>query len=351
VLAVAFALFAFVREPWQAFLAAALVGIGNGAFWPSQNSLLAGITPETRRHAGFSLRRVSENLGFGLGGATAGLIAVTSDPGTFTALFLVDTATFLLFFLLLLGVPEAAVARDEGAHGGGGYGEALRDRVFVALLGLNVVFVTAGYAQLETLPVFAKNHAGVSETGIGVVFLANSLVIVAAQLPVTKLVEGRRRMAMLAVMTVLWAASWLLVLATGAWLAAAGATALLVGAVAVFGIGECFQGATQQALIADLAPGRLRGRYMALSSNSWSVGWIAGPVIGAIVLQHAPLALWAGSAGVCLAAGAGALALERRVPDAVRRTPLDAAPAVAPPAEGALDPPFDERGVTARASG
>jgi MFS family permease len=332
-LAGAFVGFAFIHRPWQAFLAATGVGIGNGFFWPSQNSLLAGITPEARRHAGFSLRRVSENLGFGLGGATAGLVAATSRPGTFTALFAIDAATYLLFLLLLLSVPEASVEREAAATGNG-YRDTLRDRVFVSLLAINVVFVTAGYAQLETLPVFAKNHMHVAESGIGLVFLANSLVIVVVQLPVTKLVEGRRRMAMLAVMTLFWATAWLVVFATGLWLVAAAATAAIVAAVVVFGVGECLQGATQQALIADLAPPRLRGRYMALSSNSWSIGWIAGPVLGALMLEHTPNALWPTAAAACLVAGAAGLLLERRLPTDARRTPEEAIPAAAPAERG-----------------
>ncbi|CAN5216038.1 hypothetical protein BH18ACT14_BH18ACT14_02020 [soil metagenome] len=39
-------------------------------------------------------------------------------------------------------------------------------------------------------------------------------------------------------------------------------------AVVIFGLRECFQGPTQGALVADLSPPRLRGRYMALSAIS-----------------------------------------------------------------------------------
>ena len=205
-----------------------------------------------------------------------------------------------------------------------GYRAAFGDRVFLALLGLNVVFVTAGYAQLETLPVFAKDQSHVSERAIGLVFLVNSLVIVLAQLPLTKLVEGRRRMVMLALMTAVWAGAWLLVFGAGLWLSAAAAAAVIVVGGGVFAIGECLQGPTQQALIAELAPDHLRGRYMALSTSSWSIGWIAGPALGAFVLQLEPLVLWPAAAAVCLAAGAGSLLLERRLPKAVRRTPTPA---------------------------
>ena len=59
----------------------------------------------------------------------------------------------------------------------------LRDRPFMGLIALNVVFVSAGYTQLELLPVFAKNEAGVSEQAIGLIFLASSVALVVCQLP------------------------------------------------------------------------------------------------------------------------------------------------------------------------
>ena len=39
-----------------------------------------------------------------------------------------------------------------------GYRDVLRHGVFVAFVALNVVFVAAGYAQLELLPVFAQER-------------------------------------------------------------------------------------------------------------------------------------------------------------------------------------------------
>jgi MFS family permease len=350
-LTIAFALFPLVRAPWHAFALAALVGLANGVFWPSYHTLLAAITPADRRHAGYALQRVSTNLGFGIGGAVAGLIAVSSRHGTFTALFLIDAATYVAFLALLAVVPGAA-RQPHGTEAGDldhkrGYAAIVRDRVFLALLALNIVFVTAGYAQLETLPVFAKNQAAVSEGAIGLVFLINSLVIVVAQLPLTRLVEGRRRMAMLALMTAVWAAAWLLVFGAGLWLTAAAAAAVIVFAGGVFAIGECLQGPTQQALIAELAPDHLRGRYMALSTSSWSIGWIAGPALGAFVLQQEPLALWPAAAALCLAAGAGGLLLERRLPQNVRLTPADAA--LTPPPEP--DPDADVEPASVNVSG
>ena len=315
-MAIGFGAFPWVTEPWHAFVASAVAGIGNGGFWPSQSTLLAGLTPQARRHAAFALQRVTRNLGIGLGGITGGLIATTSDAGSFTVLYMIDAATFIAFAAVLSLVPEPDLPAVADGARRGRYLDVLRHRVFLGFVGLNVLFVAAGYAQLELLPVFAKNEAGVTEKAIGLIFFANTLVIVLAQLPVSKLLEGRRRMRSLAAMTVLWAAAWIGVLASGALLeTAAAATAFALA------VGECFQGPTQGALVADLAPPHLRGRYMALSTLSWELGFIVGPAAGGFILDAEPLALWPLAAMVCVVAGAGALALERGLPRELRLTP------------------------------
>ena len=317
--AVGFGGLPLVREEWHAFAFSAVAGAGNGAFWPSQSALLVGLSPPARRHAAYSLQRLTRNLGIGLGGLAGGLIASLSEPSTFTVLFLVDAASFLAFVAVLPLVPEPGVAAADARPGR--YLDVLRHRPFVGFVGLNVVFVAAGYAQLELLPVFAANEANVSARAIGVLFFVNTLVVALAQLPVTKLVEGRRRMPALALMTLLWAFSWLVVLAAGLWLEALAAALLLGVAMVVFALGECFQGPTQGALVADLAPPRLRGRYMAVSTMSWEVGFIVGPAVGGFVLGASPFALWPLAALACLAAGAGALTLERGIPRELRVTP------------------------------
>jgi predicted MFS family arabinose efflux permease len=320
-LAAGWGLFPLVREPWHAFLFAGIAGIGNGGFWPSQSTLLAGLTPQPRRHAAYALQRVTRNLGIGLGGLTGGLIAATSDPTTFTVLFLVDAATFLVFAGILAWVPDPELPPEEEGAQAGRYRDVLRHAVFLRLVGLNVIFVTAGYAQIELLPVFAHGEAGVSESAIGVIFLVNTLTIVLAQLPVARLLEGRRRMAALAVMTGLWAVAWLLVFGGGLWFEAAAAAVAFGLALVVFGLGECFQGPTQGALVADLAPPRLRGRYMAVSTTSWDIGFIVGPALGGVVLEYEPYALWPLAAGLCLLGGLGALRIERAIPRPLRLTP------------------------------
>jgi predicted MFS family arabinose efflux permease len=334
--AVAFTLFPLIREPWHAYALFALDGVGTACFWPGQSTLLSRLTPAEDRHSAYALQRVSMNLGIGLGGVVGGLIATTADPGSFTRMFLLDAGTFLVFAVILTTVREPRADALEAHEEAGGYRAVLRDRNFLALTGLNVIFVAVGYELFALLPPFAKNYAGVSERWVGFIWLANTLLIVLIQLPVSKALEGRRRMVALALMNVLWAAAALIVLAGGGLLNGTSAALVFMTATMVFAVGETLQGPTQAPLVADLAPDHLRGRYFALGSMSWSAGSILGPAIGGTLLGWHPFAVWPIAAGVCVASAAGCLVLERRLPPGVRRTPKPEPVAVTP-----LTPPLD----------
>jgi predicted MFS family arabinose efflux permease len=335
--AAAFTLFPLIREPWHAYALFALDGVGTACFWPGQSTLLARLTPAEDRHSAYALQRVSMNLGIGLGGVIGGLIATTADPDSFTRMFLLDAATFVVFAVVLTAIREPRETEpEELEEAAGGYRAVLRDRNFLALTGLNVLFVAVGYEVFALLPPFAKNYAGVSERWVGFIWLANTLLIVLIQLPVSKALEGRRRMAALALMNVLWATAALLVLAGGGLLNGTSAALVFMTATMVFAVGETLQGPTQAPLVADLAPDRLRGRYFALGSMSWSAGSILGPAIGGPLLGWHPLAVWPLAAATCVGSAAGCLALERRLPTGVRRTPKPEPVSVTP-----LIPPLD----------
>jgi MFS family permease len=313
--------FPLVRHPWEAFALIAVEGAGSAGFWPSQSTLIARLTPAARRHAAYAQQRVTMNLGIGLGGLAGGAIAQVAHPSSFTVLFLVDAATFLVCVGVLGFVRDPGIAEAEYSDEPASYGAVLRDRVFVGLWTLNFLFVTAGYSLFNLVPAFARDHAHISEREIGAIFFVNTGVIVIAQLPISRAIEGRRRMRALALMPTLWIVSWLLVDGAGYWLQATAAFVVIALALAIFGIGECFHGPAHQALVAEIAPGHLRGRYFAVHSLSWGLAGTVGPAVGGFLLAAAPFALWPAAAAVCLVAALGSLALEARVPERNRRIP------------------------------
>jgi MFS family permease len=310
--------FPFVRHPWQAFGLAAIAGAGNAGFAPSHSSLLAALTSREQRNVAYALTRVTDNLGFGIGGLVGGLIATTQVPASFDLLFAVDAGTFLAFMGLLLFVPAPPLV-PAAARTRGRYAEVLANRTFVWLLLLTALLVAAAYAQISTtLPPYVKEHASVSEAGIGIIFFVNTIVIVLAQLPLAKTLEGRRRLRALALTAAIFSATCLAILFAGTWLDGRTAVIALCAAIVVFSVGECLHGAVNNPLIVDLAPPHLIGRYMALRTSAWQLGFLAGPALGSLLLARSPTGLWAGAATACAIAGVGFLLLERRLPaDAV----------------------------------
>ncbi len=325
ILTVGYAAYPLVHKPWQGFAVAAISGIGVGGFWPSQSTLIAGLTPAEQRPAAFAMQRVVMNLGIGLGALTGGLIAATNSPTSFTVLFLLDAATFLVYGCVMLAlVPEPALG--GGSHGpgrSGSYRDVLRHRAFVAVIGLNALFIFAGFSGFDVLPVYAKNEAGLTETQIGLLFFVNTVVIVLAQLPLARLARGRRRMPTLALLGALWAAAWAIVPFSGS-ASPQGAMWLLAAAMIVFAVGQCLHGTVQAPLVSDLAEPRLLGRYMALSALSWQVGFALGPAIGGIGLALSPNGVWFGAAALCAIGGGLALVVEGAIPARARRTPTPA---------------------------
>jgi MFS family permease len=320
VMTIAFALMPFIRHAWQAFAVYIVWGLGSGSFWPAQSTLLANLTPAERRSPAYALQRLTMNLGAAIGGVVAGLIASVAHPSSFTILFLINCTTYIAYILVLSRVPTPEL-HPERAHGT--WRAVARDRTFVAYTLLNAAFMTAAISlMVELLPAFGKNVTHVSEQEVGIIYALDAIGIVVFQLPIAKLVQGRRRMRGLAAMGVVWAGSMLLVWAAGAWTTATVAAAVLAGAMLVFAVGECLHGAIHAPLGVDLAPPQLVGRYLALASLSWQVGWILGPAIGGFALGHAPLALWPAAAAVNLVCAGWAIALERRLPEHVRVTPL-----------------------------
>ena len=319
--AIGYGFLPLVRVPWEAFVLIAIEGAGSAGFWPSQSTLISRLTPTARRHAAFAQQRVTMNLGIGLGGLAAGLIAVVGNPTTFTILFVLDAVTFLAYVGVLFFVPDPGVPEDEVGETPATYAAVLRHKTFLGLWTLNFMFVAAGYSLFTLLPAFARDQADLSERQIGAIFFVNTLAIVLAQLPISRWIEGRRRMRALALMPALWAVAWLLVDAGGYWFTAGTAFVVIAFAAIMLGVGECFHGPAHQALVSDIGSPHLRGRYFAVHSLSWGLAGFVGPALGGFILAGAPFALWPLASLVCVIAVVGVLRIERYIPAHMQRVP------------------------------
>ena len=297
--AVAYASYTQVHAPWQAFAVGLAVGLGTGAYGPSVQALLTGIVRPDQRAAALSQQRMSAILGLSLGGLAGGLIVATGSPSSYTAILLLDSATFIGYAALvqLLPNPEASASQASG-H----YRIALRDRNLRLLAAINLVMVGVGIApMLLLLPAFARTVANVPSAVIGLIYGVNSLVILVTQLRITQAVGRLPLRTSLALGAMAWAAAWSLIAATGWLLQGWSAVAVLAVAMALYAVGECVYTGVVTPTAAAIAPENMRGRYLAVMGFAWQAGFMLGPPAGAALMGALPLAFPIAAAALCAA--------------------------------------------------
>jgi len=306
-----------------AVLAASLQGAGFGITWVGIFPLLIHAVDDRLREDVLGVNYGATNLGLGIGSLLAGTILAV-DADAFGVLFCADAATYALFALLLFGLGEVRHEPPEAAVSAGisAYGPVVRDTRLLAATAINLVLVVAGYSQITSaFPAWATGPADVSRSIVGFAFAANTWAIVVAQLPALRLVRGRRRTSAVAVTGLVFAASWLVVLAAGHASSAGLAAVGLIAGLAVFGVGETFLSPSLPGIVNRLADDETRGRYVAVYSLSWQAGPMVGPLIsGAALGAGYGTALFLGLAAACALAAPAALAFDRKLPAAANRS-------------------------------
>ena len=267
-------LIAFAATPLEFAVGFVFLGFNFGVSWPAFNAMVAAVTTGETRQQYFGINFALVNLGIGVGGIIGGFYADVGDPATFTAIFLADAACMLVPIALLLGPLRHVHARAERPHDAdgseGSYLSILRQPVVLWLTALTFLGTFVGYGQIEAgLPAFARTVSEVSTRVIGIGFAVNTATIVLLQFFVLRRISGHRRTRVLVVMTVLWAAAWLVLGLTGL---VPGTAAAAFGVLAfnfVFALGETLLQPTIPAITNDMAPDHLRGRHNAVNAGAF----------------------------------------------------------------------------------
>ena len=326
---------AYASTELMAATALFISGAAFGVSWPGFQTLIATVVPVALRQRYFGVNFTLLNLGIGIGGIVGGMFVDVDELATFQTIYLADAVSYLPA-LFLMAVPLRHVAGRPEHHADAppekvSYLEVARRPAVATLMLLSFVSSYVGYSQLNAgMPAFARAVGEVSTRGLGLAFAANTVVIVVLQLFVLQRIEGRRRTRVIAVMGVVWAGAWLLLGATGLVSGTVGATLLVAGCASVFAFGETLLQPTIPALVNELAPDHLRGRYNALSSGTFQLAAIIAPPVAGFMVAHDLGALYIASLVVgCLLCGAIAvLRLEPQLSPEVngvraRTTPLD----------------------------
>lgn len=280
-----------VGSSLDAFLAMTVVAIGGAGIWGPSSALTARLVPSADRTTAFGFGFMLLNLGLGLGGLVGATIIDIDRPETFELLYTLSALAYVALFVAVLSMGNVGgrpvVSGEPGEAGDatapsdeGGWLDVLRDRTLLRFAAAGLLMLTFGYGSIDAgLSLYVTSSVGLDEHWIGVIFAANTAVIVVMQLFVLSLIKGRARSRVLAGVGMMWCLSWLLAGSAMGIPVEWAAVAVLVVAISVFAIGETMWSPVAPALLNDLAPEHLRGRYNSFQSVLWGVSGALGPLI------------------------------------------------------------------------
>ncbi|MFG2473173.1 MFS transporter [Streptomyces canus] len=266
-------------------LSAAALGAGQAVMQPALATMIVDCSTSETRSRAFATQFFLQNLGLGVGGLIGGHLVDTSSATSFTVLFAIEAAVFLLLVVVMATLRLPHAPRIEGAPtqaAKGSWKQLLGNRAMVQLCVLGFVLFFACYGQFESgLSAYGVEAAGVSPSAMGTALAANTAMIVVAQFAVLKFVERRRRSRVIAAVGIIWSVAWIV-----AGYASLGhgsqemATAAFVSTYALFGLGEAMLSPTVAPLVADLAPEGMAGQYNSAFALVKQLALAVGPAVG-----------------------------------------------------------------------
>jgi MFS family permease len=282
------------------------VAMAGEAYRPAMQAAVSDLVPARERVRAFGMFYWVINIGFSIGAVLGGALATVS----FLLLFLGDGLTSLMFALLIAReVPETrpAVQPHPSGHPRRGlvreFLTPFTDGPFGVLIVLCVLLMLVFLQHISTLPIDMGAH-GVSRAWLGAVLAINGVIIVLLQPFLAPLLQRLNRSRMLATGAVLVGA--------GYGLNAIARTAAMFGlGVLIWSVGEIFVLPIGNAVVADVAPSHMRGRYQGAYGLTFGVAGLCAPLIGTSVMQRfgAPV-LWVGCLALGCAVAIGHLLLE-----------------------------------------
>ncbi|MGV9245550.1 MFS transporter [Streptomyces sp. NPDC003710] len=294
VLGVVLLLAAPAGHVWPFATAALFLGIGNQA-WPAAHAaLVATIAHGRERDAALAGGRALRNAGLGAGALLAAA-CLTGGTTALQALAAITGLSYLAAAALAWSVHvHAHPAADAGRHGDDEPIPRMR-----ALLCANVIYVFCLNVPEIALPLVLVTQLHASPVWSAAIFVANTVLVVTLQVPVTVLMSRFARRAVLALAGVVLTASYLGFLAATSLGQGWGAPAVTAVSV-VCTLGEIIYAGSATALVTALAPAHVLGRALARFQLSTGFGLAVSPAVITTLAPHGSAALWGGLAAATL---------------------------------------------------
>ncbi|MDP4506568.1 MFS transporter [Nonomuraea turcica] len=319
--ALGFALYPLVDGFGPLVAVAAVIAVGDRAFYPASGSYVAVLTEGGGRDRLYAIQATARNVAFGLGGLFSATAVSLAGQNGFMVIAALNAVSFVVASVCLLFSGGAVKGPRRSGEKPGGYRQVLADRPFMGLVAAEQAFTLAHLILSVGLPLYAVSALGAPPALLGILYTVNTLLIAAGQLPARLIQRRARRTHAMALAGGVFILSCALYAATALFPPGPLRIAGLVAATLVFTLAELLHRVPAVALAAGAAPPALRGRYLAVYQMTWAVGYVVAPAGFSALIGVAPVLLWAVLAALLALACAGLLRLSSRLPAAAVAAP------------------------------
>lgn len=256
----------------------------------------------------YSLNRMAVNLGYAVGPAAGGFLAVKG----YQLLFYVDGATCILAGLLFLAYFYKKTPRRSHAEASNDSSEIpsvspYKDLRFLAFGVLTAGFAVVFFQLFNTLPLYYRDVHSLPENQIGWILGFNGLIVFLVEMPLVNALGNKIPLhRVVAAGTATAGFSYLL-------LTSSGAIAMLYVSMAVLSISEILVMPYLTTYTVTKAGKRNRGKYLGFYSMTYSAAFIMAPLIGTGLIKTGGYdVLWYSMFGLSLAVAVGFIFNMRR---------------------------------------
>lgn len=279
-------LLAFTHTLPLLMAACLLLGLSVGFYWTAADAAVMDVTEPEERSQAFAIMSVAENVGNGVG-IVGGSFLLTLIHQSHRGLFLTCGLIYLAFVLMVqFTMPETRQSQSAEAHTTTGVFIALKDKALLIFILANLLFTTYIALVTSTIPLYFTNFVPTISGGADV-SVANTANLFTwcyigagalLQIPIAQVFNRFSKVHVLMVALAFWAIGFSLVWLTGT--VAVGQFTLGVTALIIMALASIAYKPFAAAIVSELAPASLRGAYIAVSSQCWTIGYFIGPTLG-----------------------------------------------------------------------
>ncbi|MCH7321448.1 MFS transporter [Solibacillus sp. MA9] len=258
----------------------ALNGLCRSFFEPGTQALMIDFTENEKKRRLFSVRYTAINIAAVIGPLLGVWIADFSSPAIPFAITGIMYAMYGVFLFVVLNRYEMKQNKlSNTQHVFTIFKAVFQDQKLLLFIAGGIL-VVLGYSQFDsTLPQFINMNVEDGVKLFSYVIIANSITVLALQLPLTMMIEKMSIYTSLKMGIIIFSVGlFLFGLSDSAW--------MFIASMIVFSIGEIFCFPMMNAVIEEIAPEDQKGTYLGAAQLK-NIGGFIGPIFGGWLLTSA----------------------------------------------------------------